>query len=159
MIKDLYTDTSSKILLNRSTGLVTDPVPVGRGTIQGDTLSPLLFLIYLEPLLRWLSVGARGYTPGCTAPLGHHPARCTQTAGAYADDLDLTASDLGSLGVQFDKLLQYCLWGELALNAAKCRVSGVLHRHATTWLAATPHDNAMHAYARTPARRQVLRPL
>jgi hypothetical protein len=56
-IRDIYTGIGTRILLNRSTHLYTSPIPVGRGTIQGDTLSPLIFLIFLEPLLRWLSVG------------------------------------------------------------------------------------------------------
>ena len=30
----------------------TQPIPIQRGTIQCDTLSPYLFLIFLEPLLR-----------------------------------------------------------------------------------------------------------
>ncbi len=38
-------------------------IPVHRGTLQRDTLSPFLFLIFVEPLLRWLSIGSRGYKP------------------------------------------------------------------------------------------------
>jgi hypothetical protein len=32
----------------------TKLVHIQRRTIQGDTLSPYLFIIFLEPLLRWL---------------------------------------------------------------------------------------------------------
>ena len=53
-VKHLYTQASTQIRL--PSGGSTDPIPVERGTIQGDTLSPFLFLLYLEPLLRWLHV-------------------------------------------------------------------------------------------------------
>jgi hypothetical protein len=39
------------------------PLPIYRGTLQGDTISPFLFTILMEPLLRWLSAGSRGYKP------------------------------------------------------------------------------------------------
>ena len=32
----------------------TPPVKIRRGTIQGDMLSPYLFIIVLKSLLRWL---------------------------------------------------------------------------------------------------------
>ncbi|KAJ9528538.1 hypothetical protein QJQ45_020485, partial [Haematococcus lacustris] len=50
-VKDLYTGATTRF---RTPYGPTDPVPVDRGTIQGDSLSPFLFLIYIEPLLRWL---------------------------------------------------------------------------------------------------------
>jgi len=39
---------------------ITPTIPIQRGTLQGDTLSPFLFTIFMEPLLRWLSIGSRG---------------------------------------------------------------------------------------------------
>eukprot|EP00952_Eustigmatos_sp_NYUAD-ZCMA_P003656 16016-Eustigmatos_ZCMA.PRE.1 len=51
-VKNLYQGASTQIRL--PFGGSTCPIPVERGTIQGDTLSPFLFLLYMEPLLRWL---------------------------------------------------------------------------------------------------------
>jgi hypothetical protein len=62
VIKNLYTGASTRF---RWGAELTKPIPVDRGSIQGDSLSPLLFLIYIEPLLRWLQVGGRGYSFGC----------------------------------------------------------------------------------------------
>ena len=57
VIAELYTDAITKIKLYiAETGLIK----IERGTIQGDTLSPLLFLIVIEPVLRWLQPGGRG---------------------------------------------------------------------------------------------------
>jgi hypothetical protein len=39
----------------------TAPLPIYRGTLQGDTLSTFLFTIFMKPLLRWLAVGSKGY--------------------------------------------------------------------------------------------------
>ena len=57
----------------------TQKIPIQRGTIQGDTLSPYLFIIFLEPLLRWLQSGKHGYTLGTS--------KVTINLAAYADDL------------------------------------------------------------------------
>ena len=50
-VKDIYTNARTKISMPAG---VTEDISIGRGTIQGDTLSPYLFLIFIEPLLRWL---------------------------------------------------------------------------------------------------------
>jgi hypothetical protein len=39
----------------------TKPVHIQRGTIQGDTLSAYFFIIFFEPLPRWLERGNLGY--------------------------------------------------------------------------------------------------
>ncbi len=40
----------------------TRQIPVLRGTLQGDPLSPLLFLLMVEPFIRWLKSLQKGYT-------------------------------------------------------------------------------------------------
>eukprot|EP00983_Pelagomonas_calceolata_P033552 1050190-Pelagomonas_calceolata.AAC.1 len=67
----------------------TKQIPVERGTIQGDTLSPFIFLLYMEPLLRWLHVGGRGYQHSCISNQNatyNHLAN-TLSSAAFADDL------------------------------------------------------------------------
>jgi hypothetical protein len=41
----------------------TPTIPIHRGKLQEDTLSSFMFTIFMEPLLRWLSIGNRGYKP------------------------------------------------------------------------------------------------
>eukprot|EP00983_Pelagomonas_calceolata_P004512 146558-Pelagomonas_calceolata.AAC.1 len=50
--KNLYESATTQVRL--PSGHSTGKIPVERGTIQGDTLSPSLFLLYMEPLFRWL---------------------------------------------------------------------------------------------------------
>lgn len=57
MVRDLYTGASTSF---RTPFGLTDPIQVDRRTLQGDYLSPFLFLVYVEPLLRWLHCGGRG---------------------------------------------------------------------------------------------------
>ena len=62
VVVDLYTNVVTRIKLNC---VVIDPTKLSRGTIQGDIPFPILFLIFIEPLLRWLQSGGRGYRHKC----------------------------------------------------------------------------------------------
>jgi hypothetical protein len=55
LVGNIYTQ-STTVFVGEHFGK-TQPIPIQRGTIQGDTLSPYLFIIFLEPLLRWLQQG------------------------------------------------------------------------------------------------------
>ena len=62
VVADLYTNVVTRIKLNCA---VIDPIELSRGTIQGDISFPILFLIFIEPLVRWLQSGGRGYRHKC----------------------------------------------------------------------------------------------
>jgi hypothetical protein len=103
----------------------TIPLPIYRGTLQGDTLSPFLFTIFMEPLLRWLAVGSRGYKPT------YQPHKSTSTIityddHGYADDVSITAGSIQDLKIQLKKLHLFSQYTGLQLETSKCEATGAL---------------------------------
>ena len=94
----------------------TQKIPIQRGTIQGDILSPYLFNIILEPLLHWLQRGKNGYTLGTS--------KITINMATYADDFAIIANKLTSLQSQLSKLDKYCEWAGMDLGITKCAITG-----------------------------------
>ena len=127
VVKDLYTGAQTEI---HTPFGPTDPIPINIGTIQGDSLSPLLFTIYLEPLLRWLQVGARGYYPRIYGP---KTKASTDTPSSFfsnntfADDITILTGAPSDMIIQVDKLDRYAKWGNLRVNASKTSGTGILH--------------------------------
>ena len=102
---------------------MTEAIKLEKGTIQGDCLSPLLFLIYLEPLLRWLKVGGKGYHYGSLTAENNAVHNCPGLA--YADDLAVTTGTLENLRLQTMKVVQYSKWAGIPVNVNKCKATGV----------------------------------
>ena len=98
LIGNIYSQ-SSTIFTGEHFGK-TLSIPIQRGTIQGDTLSPYLFIIFLEPLLRWLQQGNNGYIFGTS--------KIKISSAAYAHDLATIANKLETLQTQLNKLDKYC---------------------------------------------------
>jgi hypothetical protein len=122
VVRNLYTGASTAFLTPFGK---TEPIPMDRGRIQGDSLSPFLFILYLEPLLRWLRVGARGYIPG-TYTQRDIPFRLNQQIPdvTYADDLNLICPKVEDMKTQAQKVTLYADWGNLHINSGKTLVTG-----------------------------------
>ena len=91
-------------------------IPIQRGTIQGDTFSSYLFIIFLGPLLWWLQNRKLRYTLGTS--------KVTINSAAYADDLAIITNKLTSLQSQLNKLDKYCEWAGMDLGITKCPITG-----------------------------------
>jgi len=75
---------------------ITAPIHIHIGPLRGDTLSPFLFTIFLEPLLRWLVVGSRGYRPSYQSHKSTTTIITYDNHG-YADDVSVTAGSIKNL--------------------------------------------------------------
>jgi hypothetical protein len=100
-------------------------IPIHSGALQGDTLSPFLFTIFMEPLLRWLSIGSRVYKPT------HQQQTPSSTYMAYDDhgyayDISITIGTMENLQIQIKKLHLFSKYIGLELETSKCEATGAL---------------------------------
>jgi ribonuclease HI len=129
-VKNLYEGATTRV---RWDGNLTAPIPIKRGSIQGDSLSPFLFLMYIEPLLRWLQVGARGYKFGAIHDLQTRMKNHVSSA-AYADDLAALTGNLSDLMIQAEKISRFADWADLPVNTDKTIATAALHNNTRTRL-------------------------
>ena len=77
LVKTMYQTISTRVQVN---GVLSDPVSITRGVRQGCPLSPSLYVIYIEAILR--AITQCRVLSGCPLP---DPDICKYLA--YADDL------------------------------------------------------------------------
>jgi len=96
-----------------------------RGTLQGDTLSPFLFTIFKEPLLRRLSIGCRGYKSKHYSKLPES-THVTYDDHGYAADISITTGTLENLQIRIKKLPLFSEYTGLEEETTKCEATGAL---------------------------------
>ena len=114
LIGNIY--TNSTISFHGSHFGATPPIQINRGTIQGDTLSPYPFIIFFDPLLRWLEKDNLGYH--------FNTSTTTCNTAAYADDLAIITDNITHIQPQIHKLQKISEWAHLDLNLSKCAITG-----------------------------------
>ena len=106
ILNSWYSNCQSSVRLGKH---VSPSFTLGRGVRQGSILSPSLFLLIMDPLLRSLSVG--------TSVNGMY-------AGGFihADDIRTLATTPSSLETQVSTVLKFTRENFLKLNTSKCEI-------------------------------------
>ena len=108
VVQDIYSHATVAIRTGRESH--TPPIPQLRGVKQGCPLSPILFNVVIEGLLRHLSASQGGY----------HIAGYNINTLAYADDVCIIASSKMEMQSLLDRCVEFGEWSGFRFNAKKC---------------------------------------
>ena len=99
LVRLLYADASCRVLVN---GHLTGYIPITRSVRQGCSLSPLLFVLCMEPFARKLR--ASSSICGLTVPGVGDEVKLIQ----YADDTTVVVTNDGSVRNTFQLADRFC---------------------------------------------------
>ena len=119
-IAAILSTSSSQILLN---GIPGQPINHGRGLRQGDPLSPLLFILAIDPLQRLLNLATEA---GILSKLGQNKMRLRTSI--YADDAAIFLRPIKEEVTALKHLLQ--LFGEVTGLRTNIHKSSVVQSDA-----------------------------
>ena len=107
IIKNMYSDSQSAIKLD---GLCTDFFNIKRGVIQGDSLSPTLFNIFINDISEIFMTDENTPTSLQTTKIG---------SLMFADDLLILSETREGLQNSLNKLSNYCDKWQLTVNCKR----------------------------------------
>ena len=109
LLRSWYRSPRCRVKIN---GSLSSAITLERGVLQGSVLSPILFLLIMDPLLHRLQCQGLGPSIGETY------------AGAFihADDIRTVSSSLATLQQQIDTVHTFAVQNGLTLNPNKCEV-------------------------------------
>ena len=109
LVKFWYLHSSASV---RSKGLVSDPFQVHRGVKQGSVLSPILFAIVMDDLLKDFN-----NDPSCLSIRGLHVG-----SAAHADDIRICNISHESIQAQASAIYNFTTKSSLSLNSSKTEI-------------------------------------
>ena len=116
LVSNLYSGATTEFITPH--GHIS-PVGIRRGTLQGDPLSPLLFDLMVEPLIRWLTASGKRYDiASCGLKLA---------SKWYAGDGTLLTNSIEDMISLLDIIQQVSTWLGIHLNAVKCKITAYIH--------------------------------
>jgi len=111
LVAELYKDSTFGVENDFGT---TAPLPVRCGVKQGDIISPTVFSITMNVLLRKLAGVGRGYA---------HSAGVEYNVLAFADDLCLLADSAENMQLLVNQVQEFADWSGMWVNVGKSEVT------------------------------------
>ena len=111
IINTIYTQRSASLSIN---GTLSTPFPIERGVLQGDPLSPSLFVIQCSPL--YAELEKLKPTHGIPLP----DSNTAPVATYYADDTNLIARSPASAVALYDTAKRFCENSGAKIHPNKC---------------------------------------